>query len=189
MAIEEKIGEKIRQFRKARHLTIQQLSKVTNISESQLSRIETAKTSAPISTLDVIVKALGTTLGVLFDEGKTEENPRIVITKRDQRIPVRKGLMQFGYNYEALAASKDGKLMEPFVLRVRTGRRGESLIFNHPGEELIFVLQGEMLFVYEEDRYNLEKGDSVYFDAIGSHTVKNVGDVDLEFVVVICAIG
>ena len=125
MAIEENIGERIRQFRKGKRLTIRQFSKMTNISESQLSRIETGKTSAPLSTLDVIARALGTKLGFLFDEAKPEENPKIVITKKDQRIPARKGLMEFGYNYEALAVNKVNKLMEPFVLRVGTERGKE----------------------------------------------------------------
>ena len=189
MAIEEIIGERVRQFRKGKRLTIQQFSKITNISESQLSRIETGKTSAPISTLDVIATALGTKLGFLFDEGKPEENPKVVLTKRGQRIPARKGLMQFGYNYEALAVNKVNKLMEPFVLRVDTERGKESVVFNHPGEELIFILRGEMLFTYEDERYFLQEGDCVYFEATGSHTVKNVGDVDLEFIVVICSAG
>lgn len=189
MAIEEIIGERIRRFRKSKRLTIQQFSKMTNISESQLSRIETGKTSAPISTLDVIAGALGTKLGSLFDEVKPEEDPKIAVTRLDQRIPARKGLTQFGYNYEALAVNKANKLMEPFVLRVGTERGKESVVFNHPGEELIFILRGEMLFTFENERYFLQAGDCVYFDATESHTVRNVGDEELEFIVVICSAG
>ena len=169
-------------------MTILQLSKITKLSASQLSRIESGKTSAPVSTLDTIAKALGTKIGFLFGDVEAKDDPRIVLSKSNKRIKFRKGMKEFGYNYSAVAASKRNKIMEPFVLKIEKQRTPEqTVVFNHPGEEVIFVLEGEMLFTYENKRLHLEKGDCVYFDATGNHMVKNIGNTDLEFFIVICS--
>ena len=116
MEIEQKIGENLKIFRKAKGLTIAQLSEITKISRAQLSRIENGKTSSPASTLDIICKALGTKIGFLFDDN-TEEDPKVVVTKKNKRIRFRSGMREFGYKYEAVAPQKKNKLMEPFVVR------------------------------------------------------------------------
>jgi transcriptional regulator with XRE-family HTH domain len=186
--IEKRIGNRVREFRKVKHMTISQLSKITDISEAQLSRIENGKTSTPVSTLDIIAKALGTKIGFLFDEDKGEDDPKVVVTKSNERMQFRRGMQEFGYNYEAIAAKKKNKVMEPFILRIDKHKSPDQpVVFTHPGEEVIFVLQGEMFFTYEDQRCYLEKGDCIYFDATGNHMVRNIGDTDLEFMIVICS--
>ncbi len=188
MGVEESVGAKIRSFRKAKRLTISDLSKMSNISESHLSRVENGKTSAPVSTLNTIAKALGTKIGFFFDEHENWKDPKITVTKAKERIEFRKGMREFGYNYSALAPDKKNKLMEPFILSIDREKNPEQpVIFTHSGEEVIFVLEGEMLFTYEDQQFFLEKGDCVYFDATGSHMVKNIGNTALEFMIAICS--
>jgi len=188
MKIENSIGKKIRKFRKARNTTILQLAKMTKISASQLSRIESGKTSTPVSTLDTIAKALGTKIGYLFSDIEAQDDPKLIVTKSNKRIKFRKGMKEFGYDYFAVAAGKRNKMMEPFLLKIDKEKTPDQpVVFNHKGEEVIFVLEGEMLFTYETKRIHLEKGDCVYFDATGNHMVKNIGDTDLEFFIVICS--
>ena len=188
MDIEKEVGMKIREFRKAKSMTIARLSAMTNLSEAQLSRIETGKSSAPVSTLDVIAKALGTKVGFLFDGQEEYEDPDIVFTKSDERISSRRGMKEFGYNYEALAGKRRNKLMEPFLLRMDKDKSDESVVFNHKGEEFLFVLKGRLLFIYEDQKFYMEEGDSVYFNAAKNHIVKNVGDTDIEVIMAICSL-
>ena len=78
---------------------------------------------------------------------------------------------------------------EPFILKIDKEKRPEQqVVFNHPGEEVIFVLKGEMLFTYEDQQFYLEEADCIYFDATGNHMVKNIGDTDLEFFISICSL-
>ena len=187
MDIEKKIGGKIREFRKAKSMTISQLSTITNLSEAQLSRIETGKSSAPVSTLDVIAKALGTKVGFLFDGEDPHEDPKIVLTRKDERILSRRGMKEFGYNYEALVAKRQNKFMEPFLLRIDKNKSDESVVFNHAGEEFLFILKGKLLFIYEDQKFYMEEGDCIYFDASRNHVVRNIGDSDIEVMIVICS--
>ena len=118
MTIEKTIGKKIKEVRKSRNMTISDLSKLTMISTSQLSRIECGNTSSPVSTLDNIAKALGTKIGFLFANAEDMNDPRFVLTKGNKRNNFRKGMAEFGYNYSAIAPQKKNKMMEPFVLKI-----------------------------------------------------------------------
>ena len=187
MDIEKKIGKKIREFRKAKSMTISRLSTLTNLSEAQLSRIETGKSSAPVSTLDVIAKALGTKVGFLFDGEDPHEDPKIVLTKSSERILSRRGMKEFGYNYEALVSKIQNKRMEPFLLRMDKDKSSETVVFNHMGEEFLFVLKGKLLFIYEDQKFYMEEGDSIYFDASRNHFVRNLEKGDAEVIIVICS--
>jgi mannose-6-phosphate isomerase-like protein (cupin superfamily) len=45
----------------------------------------------------------------------------------------------------------------------------------HEGEEFMFVLQGVHEFVYNDKKYILNEGDSIYFDSRIPHTGRSVG--------------
>jgi transcriptional regulator with XRE-family HTH domain len=183
MEIEKSVGRKIKQYRLAKRMTIAQLSKLTGISAPQISRIENGKTSTPVSSLNTIAKAIGTQIGFLFSDDEAD-NPRIAFTRRNRGIISRKGMQTYGYNYEALTATRKKKAMEPFLVRVDKAKADESVVFNHPGEEFIFLLKGEVIFTYEEEQFHLKKGDCVYFDSKANHILKNIGNTEVELLMI-----
>ncbi len=62
------IGRTIRELRKARGLTLKQMSRRTNLSVSLLSQIERAESSASVSSLFKVATALDVSLTELFGE-------------------------------------------------------------------------------------------------------------------------
>jgi len=77
-----------------------------------------------------------------------------------------------GYHYEALAHQKSGKNMEPFLLMPAFD---EKAIFSHDGEEFMYILEGVHEFVYDNKKYTLHEGDSIYFDSRVPHTGRSMG--------------
>ena len=67
------IGARIRDLRRGRGMTLQQLGDATNLSPSMLSLVERGRTGASIGTLIVISSALGVHMGFLLSEEKTEK--------------------------------------------------------------------------------------------------------------------
>jgi DNA-binding NtrC family response regulator len=61
------LGSRLRSLRKARELTLKQLSNKTSLSVSLISQIELGKSAASISTLRRLSGALGAPLSELFD--------------------------------------------------------------------------------------------------------------------------
>ncbi len=70
----------------------------------------------------------------------------------------------YGYAYEALAQQYPDKFMEPFVLTLPTKPKRRTM-FQHNGQEILYVLKGKMHFRYGNDVYILNEGDCMYFDS------------------------
>jgi mannose-6-phosphate isomerase-like protein (cupin superfamily) len=93
---------------------------------------------------------------------RREERP--VVT----RVISRTGA-QHGYTYHALTQKKRDKIVEPFLLFVDPGMRGEETLYSHDGEEFLLVLEGEAELLLESERVVLREGDSVYFESTLRH--------------------
>ncbi|WP_309244118.1 cupin domain-containing protein [Paenibacillus sp. GbtcB18] len=51
---------------------------------------------------------------------------------------------------------------------------GDSRVGHSDGEEFLFVHSGRLEFVLGNERYTLEEGDSIYYDARIPHSYKNI---------------
>jgi len=175
---EELIARNIHQLRKIRKITLDKLADLTGLTKGYLSKIERSKKAPPYSTLNKIAMAFGVDAASLLGENPQDKrNTQISFTKRSKgkSIKVVGSLAEgslYGYNYEALASDKSGKNMEPFIIEPAFD---EEAIFQHEGEEFMYVLEGRHELIYDGNRYLMEKGDSVYFDAAVPHTGKSLG--------------
>ena len=172
------ITRNIKDLRKQKKITLQQLADLTGLTKGYLSKIERAKKAPPYSTLNKIAMALNvdaaSLLGNHLDKSKDK---RISFTRKQDRKRIEQigsiadGSL-YGYRYEALAYDKHGKNMEPYIIEPAFE---DETIFQHEGEEFMFVLEGRHEFIYDGESYIMEKGDSVYFDAALPHTGKSLG--------------
>ncbi len=162
------LGQKIQAFRRRQGMTLQRLAERTNLSKSLLSKIENGKVSSPVSTLFKIAQAFQARVADFFDE--VEGDAPLVIVKKGEGFKYREKMPCWLYECEALAYKRRKKLMEPFI--TTTNRRSAGKVFfRHPGEEILFVLEGTMKFLHGEQEWIVRKGDCVYFDASIPHGV------------------
>ena len=64
--------------------------------------------------------------------------------------------------------------MEPFVFTFPS-TLDRHVFFDHGGEEFVFILSGKVIFQVGDERWALEKGDSIYFDTAIPHRGWSVG--------------
>jgi transcriptional regulator with XRE-family HTH domain len=175
---EELITKNIKELRKQKKMKLQQLADLTGLTKGYISKIERAKKAPPYSTLNKIAIALGVDAAFLLGNNfQNSPDTRISITKKHERKKIEQlGTVEegslYGYRYEALAHDKHGKNMEPYIIEPACE---EESIFQHEGEEFIFVLEGRHEFIYDGQAYIMEEGDSVYFDAAVPHTGRSLG--------------
>ena len=100
------------------------------------------------------------------------EDFRIVFTKKSDGPVIETRTYHHGYRYKALAHEKAGKNMIPYVIDAAAEEKG---VFQHEGEEFIYVLEGRHELIYDGKSYIMEEGDSVYFDASVPHSGRAVG--------------
>jgi transcriptional regulator with XRE-family HTH domain len=164
-------------------LTLQKVAERTGFTKSYLSMVESGKKSPPIATLSKIAQALNVDIAAFFEQKKPED--RITwVRKGKGKIVVRDGTV-FGYRYESIAPTKRHKKMEPFIVThiIQTKKLGR---FDHEGEELFYVLEGKIKFLYGDKEYFLEEGDCLYFDSSIPHRGEGVGKKPAKVLVVIC---
>ena len=88
--MDEHIGKRICQARKAKHLTQETLAELSGLSVSAISRIETGRNSTSLKTLNHLSKILGVTLDYILNdilpEQSTSQKPVIsdIVTVLEQ---------------------------------------------------------------------------------------------------------
>ncbi|MBW1922830.1 MAG: helix-turn-helix transcriptional regulator [Deltaproteobacteria bacterium] len=182
--LEKRIADKIRKLRKNKGLTLAQLGQEIGLSKGLLSRIENNQVSPPIATLSKISKGLGVPISVFFDGEEGEEERYSVTGKRDRRQVVRMGT-RIGFTYFSLTHLKSRHLIEPFIVRYPVITKEPSILFDHTGEEFLFVLKGKMEFVYGKEKVRLNPGDAIHFDPSVSHRGQNTGRQECECLVIV----
>ena len=170
---EQLITKNISNLRKQKGITLQELAEMTGLTKGYLSKIERSEKAPPYSTVNRIAIALGVDAAFLLSESSNElKDIRISFNKRGSGEVVETVGTFYGYKYEALASNKPGKNMVPYIIEPAFEEKG---VFQHEGEEFMFVLEGRHELIYDGKSYIMEKGDSVYFDAAVPHTGRSLG--------------
>lgn len=178
-----RIGAAIRQARLARRTTLRALSEKTGLSEAFLSRLERGQASTSIANLIAITSLLGLDLGDLFHAGRRAASHRgyVVAHAAERQSP--KEIEATGYRYQPLISGWDGQRLDAFILTFPLRNRADVLTA-HEGEELIFVLEGQITFQLGAEQIPLRPGDCIYFKSDIPHMGKNTGAVDAKVLMV-----
>jgi transcriptional regulator with XRE-family HTH domain len=180
--IEAEIGKRIKFLRKKKGITLEGLAAETGFTKGYLSKVEKSLKAPPVSTLGTIARALGTTISMLLGEDSSASP--ISIVRKDERLLITRDGTDFGYSYEAVAHKFANKMMEPFILTLPI-RPKKRTMFQHEGEEILFVLEGRTKFQHGSKEFIMEEGDCVYFDSGIPHFGESIGDKPVKSFMVI----
>jgi quercetin dioxygenase-like cupin family protein/ribosome-binding protein aMBF1 (putative translation factor) len=173
--IQVNVGERVKQVREDRDLTLQDISQRTDLDVAFLEQIENGNVAPPLGIVIKLAKALDLKMGY-FISGE-EDRPYTIVRKNDRKVVSRyssKKGKYYGYGYESLAPHKKDRHMEPFLVSLEPSKADEERSA-HDGQEFIYVLEGAMEVRLGEEVYVLEPGDSIYYDSTVPHLVKNHG--------------
>jgi len=170
----ELLGDRVRNAREMRGLTIQDVGSRTGINVDTLKRVESNEVIPPLGELVKLGKALETKMGYFISPGV--DRP-ITVVRADQRRPVarhgERKRERSGYSYESLAPEKANRLIEPFIVTLSPTDVEEPS--THDGQEFLFVLEGQMMARVGDRTEFLGPGDAVYYDSSQPHLVRCVG--------------
>jgi transcriptional regulator with XRE-family HTH domain len=166
---DQELGRHIREARLARNLTLPQLAEQTGLSRSYLSNVERNINSPTISTLRTILDALGVSLAQLF---RTVEGHKGVVRPEDRVEIVRTG--NNAIRYELLNPNPTGRL-EMIILKVEPGASSDVTMHSHAGEEVGYMLSGQLRYWVDDECYDLEPGDAINFACTRPHRYENTG--------------
>jgi len=132
-----------------------------------------------------IRKNKGLTLAQLGDATGLSKDKGYTVTYKNERKQVIRRGTKIGFIYYSLSSLKTRHLIEPFIIRYPVIEKEPIKLFDHFGEEFLFVLKGKMDFVYGKEKIRLKAGDAIHFDPSTPHRGQNVGKEESECLVIV----
>ena len=183
--LELAIGREVREHRKQLGITVADLASATGLSVGMLSKLENGMISPSLSTLQSVSGALGIPITDLF---KRYEEPRnAVFVKSGEGVEIERRGTRAGHQYNLLGhieSNTSGVIVEPYVISL-TEESDVFPTFQHLGTELIYMLQGKVIYRHGDQTYEMEPGDSLFFDADAAHGPEVLVDLPIRYLSVI----
>ena len=174
------LGERIRELRVEAGLSIRALAEASGLNVNTLSLIENGKTSPSVSTLQQLASALKVPLTAFFEVDVPQK--QLAFQKDGQRpqVAFSHGLM------EDLGAGLTLRGGQPLIVMLEPHTTSGSTPIVHTGHEFVFCLEGCITYFVENDKYELEAGDSLIFEAHLPHHWGNFSDSPTRSILIIC---
>lgn len=175
-------GATLRSLRNARGWTLSEVSRLTGLTVSTLSKVENGKMSLSYDKMVRIATGLGIDIGVLFAAPTVKPTNGAEIAPSGRRSLTRSGegrLIETATSVQLYpAADLLNKQIVPIIVEVKArSRKDYGDLLRHAGEEFVLVLQGAIELhteFYAPARLN--EGDSIYFDSGMAHGYVAVAD-------------
>ena len=181
--LEAAIGRQVRQYRQQLDMTLVELAKLTGLSPGMMSKIENGMTSPSLATLSALAQALNVPVTALFR--KYEEQRDATFVKAGHGLTIERRGTRAGHQYQLLGHSVGKPVsMEPYLITL-TEKSEVFPLFQHPGAEFVYVLEGEVLYRHADKTYRLQPGDSLFFDSDAPHGPEELISLPIRFLSVI----
>ena len=176
------IGQKLKELRTSRKMSLTALSKKSGVQLATLSRIENLKMTGTLKSHMRIAKALSMTLPELYHGVSLEKRP---VDKHDSAAITEVFTHSDKSSYEILTGKILSKKMMPILYKIDSGGR-TSVEQNTSGtEKFVFVLEGKIEAVVADNTYPLPKYTTLYFDASLKHYFINKEKVTAKVICVV----
>jgi XRE family transcriptional regulator, regulator of sulfur utilization len=178
------VAARVRALREAMDLSLRDLAERSGVSAPMLSQVERGETSPTLTVAERIAAGLDLTLSQLL---RLDEGGHVVVTRAGER----RSRERRGHRTEELTPPLPGQRadvsfhsLEPGAA---TGRADDPPLHEPGARETAVVLSGSLALTLDDERHDLERGDSVTFDADLPHHFINDGDAPAEFLAVVAA--
>lgn len=173
---------RIKLLRNQHGLSLEQLAQKSGLTKSYLSKVERGVANPSISASMRIAEALMVDVSDLF--GTPDEEDMVCVVKGGEDLKIASGQSN-DRAIDILASAMPDKRMQPFVLNPPPEFADGPQLHEHPGEEFLYVLEGQIEIEFPERVEQLEQGESVYFRAQIPHRIRRLRDTPASALVVI----
>jgi transcriptional regulator with XRE-family HTH domain len=176
---ESGVGLYLRTVRVARGLRLKTVADAAGCSEGLLSKIENGRADPSLRLLQRVCEFHQMTMGDLLSWAERRE---AMITRAADRTSMR--VNDPGKpGVQILRLAQSGHLLAGFINRFEPGGSSGELL-THPGEEMGYVIQGEIDLVVGETLHRIADGDSFCFRSDLPHGYRNPGSERAEIIII-----
>jgi XRE family transcriptional regulator, regulator of sulfur utilization len=180
------VGPRIRALREAMDLSLRDLAERSGVSAPMLSQVERGETSPTLAVAARIAGGLELSLSQLL---RLDEGDGVTVVRSGSRLSG--GNPRRGHRYEVVTPPIPGQRAEvsehTLAPGAATGGPGDPPMHEPGARETAVVTGGVLRLVCAAEPHDLQKGDSVTFDADLPHHFENPGSTPATFLSVVAA--
>lgn len=174
-----KVGNRLRQERERRGISLRELARRVGVSPSLVSQIELDRVNPSVSTLYALVMELGLTMGDVFGDDVPPVQPATTRTDDIVATPETRAVLNLasGVRWERLTPHSDSDV-EFLSVMYPVGAEScpEDALVTHGGREFGYVSSGTLGVRVGFDEYELGPGASIAFDSSSPHRLWTIGE-------------
>ncbi|MEM8797199.1 MAG: XRE family transcriptional regulator [Pseudomonadota bacterium] len=172
------VSSEIRQLRKARQMTLKELSNASGVSLSHLSAIERGTAQPSMDALGSVADALSVTPDWFFARrsGAGPMEQACVVRAQNRRnlnSLYQQDVRELGYTDALLSSSIGGNFYMGMTVYEPASDQYEDALLKHKGEVHAFLIEGELEVRIGDEVIVLHEGDSYSCDASIPHRAYN----------------
>ncbi len=180
-----RLGVRVRDLRKDRGLTLEELAAASGVSRAMISKLERGEKNPTLVIAARLAEGLGVSLSRLAG---VEERREVVVVPRERRPVLRDP--ETGFERQSLSPTFAGRGVEFLRNVVPQGSTSGDFPPHRKGvEEHLVVERGELEATLGGERYVLREGDALFFEADVPHRFDNVGRGECSYYLVISSGG
>jgi len=165
------LGERLRKCREARALTITELSHLTGVPISTISKIEKGRLKPTFVHAINLASALNENLGFLVERFRSPPSSRVVVLKQDRD---KINYPEMGQTLEDLTGRFWPGILEARISSVKRGAHSGKEVMRHPGEEICHIISGQLRYTIGASQFQLHPGDTIQFKSSQAHRWENI---------------
>jgi transcriptional regulator with XRE-family HTH domain len=176
------VGEIIKRLRKEKRMTLLELSEKSGVALATLSRIENGKMTGTLDSHMHIADSLEISLPDFYRD--------LAYSKKQVEIKSKTAATDVFIHdknaaSEMLVSKGTNKKMLPILIRLNKGGVTHREETKTGVEKFIYVLDGNIEALVGDEKYNLAKGDTLYFESSLPHYFKNTGRSEARLISVV----
>lgn len=177
------ISNRIKERRREKNITVQELATRANVSKGLISQIENSRTIPSLLVLIEIIKALEIDLNEFFKDIRSRTTDLPVVVKRKSEYDHFEKEHASGFHYQRIFTQSITQSTIDIVILTLEPDAIRPLV-ETDAFEYKYVLYGEIEYQFNEDIIVLHQGDSMLFDGRMPHTPKNLGTTEASMLVI-----
>ncbi|MBY0244898.1 MAG: XRE family transcriptional regulator [Sphingobacteriaceae bacterium] len=165
------ISNRIKELRKEKNTTVQDLAEKAQVSKGLISQIENSRTIPSLSVLINIIQALDVDLNMFFKNMQQPSEPLILVKRAKDYTSFEKENSK-GFSYQRIFSRAIKNATIDFVILDIEANAHRPMVKTQ-AYEYKYIIEGSIDYIFKDERISLHAGDSMLFDGRIPHSPHN----------------